>query len=1600
MKRAILRVLFIVLYVGTSLFNAQAFDFASVCGTGQTLYYNILSDSTVSIDYPNHVGTNYYSGYLMPSGAMQVPSMVTYSGSTYTVVAIDNNAFSSCTALTGVVLPNTVISIGSSAFSQCTGLQSVFIPNSVTTIGDNAFMGCSNLESITLPNAVTMIGVGTFQGCSSLVSVVFGPMVTTIGNVAFEGCSSLTSLHIPDAVTMLGNWAFCNCTSLDSLYIGTSVTYILQNTFSGCNNVRYIHYNARNASCSSYSGGTYHSSMPVTALTQLVIGDSVQSISQYAFSDAALLDSVYIGGSVSAIATNAFSGTSNVHYLHFNTGHFTDASFPTSALAPFSALTVLCVGNNVQQIPSGAFAGMTSLQQVSFPTSLTAIGSSAFYGCTSLQGPLQLPATLINIGASAFQGCSNLNGQLLLPSSLQAIGAAAFANCVKIGGTLTIPSSVQYMGSGAFSNCDSILSLVVASTTLPIPSDAFNGCDLLFQVSLGSAAPTIGNSAFRDCVRLSEVSLGSALTAIGSNAFSGCIRLVGPTLPNTLVIIGDSSFHGCSLMGGNLSFPASVTSIGDYAYSAISSITRIEMHSVIPPTIYAHTFASASASTPLYVPCGAMLNYIVADYWDGFLTLSESAPFMLTLQVNDVTMGSAIVLQQPTCNNYQATIQAVADSGFHFLRWSDGITDNPRQLLLVSDTSLTALFVSDNSYITVSSNIPSWGTVSGAGLYSYGDTALLIASPSSDYHFQRWSDGNTLNPRPVIVTQDSHFVAIFLSNTSILTLISADSTMGTVSGAGTYSYQDLAVITATPYYGYHFTMWNDGVTTNPRTVTISQDTSFTANFAINLYTVVLGCNTTMGSVNGGGTYVYSDTAILTATASYGYIFAHWSDGNTDNPRTLVVTSDTSITALFLPITYQLTVVANDTSLGTVIGGGVFDYNTTVTISATPNTGCHFIQWNDGNTANPRTLTITHDATYIAQFAVNIYSIMVSSANPALGSVTGGGSYGHNAIVTLTATPAEGCHFVQWNDGNTANPRTITATQNASYIAQFGVNSYTISASSANSALGTVSGAGSYLHNTQATLSATPNYGYHFVQWNDANTDNPRIVTVTSDAAYTAYFDTNQYTVTALSSNVASGSVSGSGIYPYQSQAVITATPMPHYHFVQWDDSLTNNPRTISVLCDTQLVAEFQIDSHIVTVSSASPAMGHTSSSSIVAYGDIIFITATANYGYRFTQWSDGIMQNPRRVVVSSDTSFTAQFLANTYTAIVTSNDTTLGVVSGGGTYPYLSSLTLTATPFGPCRFVSWSDGNTDNPRTLLLTHDTNLQAQFVINTCSLTCQTSDSNMGIVSGSGTYNYMAQVPILATALANHHFVQWSDGVTTNPRLITLTSDTILVAYFQPEPTYTITVTSNNTQLGTVVGSGQYHYGEEALLSASPKEHCRFMHWSDGSTANPRTVHVIADAAYQAVFGPETFTVALSANNSSQGVVYGAGEYAYGEQAVITAVPFPGAHFRAWSDGIADNPRTLIVTRNYTLQALFGDDLGIDDVDTDDIVFMVTFEGRNIHIIGAGDRSVTIFDLYGRQVAYTSNAGGNYIVTMPAAGVYLVSPEGCKPKKVVVL
>ncbi len=181
------------------------------------IYYNILSKKDLTCEV-----TCRYSGSSSNkdayTGKVVIPETATYLGTTYSVVAIGDDAFCLCSELTEITIPNSVTTIGTDAFDGCTGLTEVTIPNSVTSIGYNAFAGCRGLTQVTIGNSVTSIGGQAFYNCTGLTEVTIPNSVTSIGARAFKNCTGLTSVTIGNSVTTIGEDAFSWCTGLASIY--------------------------------------------------------------------------------------------------------------------------------------------------------------------------------------------------------------------------------------------------------------------------------------------------------------------------------------------------------------------------------------------------------------------------------------------------------------------------------------------------------------------------------------------------------------------------------------------------------------------------------------------------------------------------------------------------------------------------------------------------------------------------------------------------------------------------------------------------------------------------------------------------------------------------------------------------------------------------------------------------------------------------------------------------------------------------------------------------------------------------------------------------------------------------------------------------------------------------------------------------------------------------------------------------------------------------------------------------------------------------------------------------------------------------------------
>lgn len=559
-------------------------------------------------------------------------------------------------------------------------------------------------------------------------------------------------------------------------------------------------------------------------------------------------------------------------------------------------------------------------------------------------------------------------------------------------------------------------------------------------------------------------------------------------------------------------------------------------------------------------------------------------------------------------------------------------------------------------------------------------------------------------------------------------------------------------------------------------------------------------------------------------------------------------------------------------------------------------------------------------------------------------------------------------------------------------------------SSNNSSWGSVSGGGTYGYGQNAILTATAAEHYQFKQWQDGNTDNPRLVTVTGNCTYTAEFETAQYTITALTNNSSWGSVVGAGVYAYNTPFLLTAIPVEGHHFEYWLEESSHtfyfeeyNPMSFTATRNETYTAYFAVDQHSVNVLSNNDTMGYVTGGGVYNYGQQIYIMAHPYGNYIFTQWSDGDTQPSRLITVTEDVTYTAIFTDAIFNITGLSNNVAFGSVSGSGGYARGSQVLLTAIPNAGYHFTQWSDGNTDNPRTITVNADATYTAQFAANTYVVNVNSNNTLMGSATGGGIFSYGQQAAIEATALPHYRFVQWSDGNNGNPRVVTITSDTTFTAMFEQMPQYTITVVSADETKGSVSGGGTFYGGETTVINAIAASGNVFDRWSDGNTEAIRTITVTSDATYTAYFSGVRYTVNVYSNDDQMGNVSGGGEYEQGTQATVTATPSNGCRFVRWNNGVETNPYTFTVYSDVNIIANFERSAGLEDVEN--FPYTVASGATSIVINGAENRNVCVRDVLGRTVFASAKYDGGW-VELRSAGVYFVSVDGNRTKKIVLI
>lgn len=197
-----------------------------------------------------------------------------------------------------------------------------------------------------------------------------------------------------------------------------------------------------------------------------------------------------------------------------------------------------------------------------------------------------------------------------------------------------------------------------------------------------------------------------------------------------------------------------------------------------------------------------------------------------------------------------------------------------------------------------------------------------------------------------------------------------------------------------------------------------------------------------GDVIGGGRWPDDSYDTIEVVPIPGYSFDAWNDGNTDNPRVIHLTCDTSFVASFhANQLFNLNVSASDEAAGIVTGGGRYHGETDHTIAATPNHGYKFLHWNDGATDSIRVIHLVSDTAFVAYFAEKAnYEVRTATNNDAWGNVDGGGMYVEGEEATLTVATMPFCVFEGWSDGVWQLPRTVTVTQDTLFTALFSFDS--------------------------------------------------------------------------------------------------------------------------------------------------------------------------------------------------------------------------------------------------------------------------------------------------------------------------------------------------------------------------------------------------------------------------------------------------------------------------------------------------------------------------------------------------------------------------------
>ncbi len=636
--------------------------------------------------------------------------------------------------------------------------------------------------------------------------------------------------------------------------------------------------------------------------------------------------------------------------------------------------------------------------------------------------------------------------------------------------------------------------------------------------------------------------------------------------------------------------------------------------------------------------------------------------------------------------------------------------------------------------------------------------------------------------------------------------------------------------------------------------------------------------------------------------------------------------------------------SNPTAGGTTTGSGSYISGSQATVTATPNTGYSFINWTENSnvvsTSVGYTFVVTANSNVVANFTPQQYIISISSAPVAGGTTSGGGSYNFGSTTTVTATANSTWTFLNWTENvnvvSTTSAYSFTVTANRALVANFTQDpTFLVTTASEPVSGGTTSGGGNYYSGQPATVTATANTGYNFTTW----TENGTVVSVAANYTFTisgarnlvANFTMQQFNITTSSNPPTAGTTSGDGTFNYGTQTMVTAIPNSNWNFLSWTEDgviVSISPAyTFYVYSDRALVANFaSAPSYQITTVSSPVAGGETSGGGSFYIGQLATVTATANIGYDFSNWTE----NGTIVSTEANYSFTvagarylvANFTAQQFDVTTAANPAAGGIASGGGTYAFGDQVTIVATANSNWTFLNWTENgtivSTSAEYTFIVAGDQDFTANFTqLPAYQVTTSSSPADGGITSGGG--NYIAGQMATVTAISNtgYSFTDWTENgnvvSTDSVYSFAVTANTTLVANFDPAD-FMVSATAIPAGSGSISGGGIYSYGSTATLTASSGKSWEFYEWTENCnpvSANAIYSFVVTSARdLAAVFYQPgiQFVTSTIPQPIEGGYVTGCGTYYIDSVATVHAVPYSGWEFVSWTESgipVSANP-----------------------------------------------------------------------------------------------